>query len=51
MYFIPRTLWSRYHNDDYFMKCTGGGVWIHMPNSGMEMGCWRKIVKKWERSR
>ena len=51
VYFIPRTLWTRYHNDDYFMECTGGGEWIHIPNSGMEMGCWRKIVKKWERSR
>lgn len=50
-YFIPRTLWTRYHDDDYFMECAGGGVWIHIPNSGMAMGYWRKIVKKWEGSR
>ena len=27
------------------------GYGSSLPNFGIEMGCWRKVVKKWERSR
>lgn len=27
------------------------GYGSSLPNFGIEMGCWRKAVKKWERSR